>query len=877
MKPFLSWPVRAHLMMLLSAAIIPALIVILVAGFERERSALQLLQQNAEARVETVADEYTTTVAETRQMLSILTALPEVRSADPEPCQKLFERLLQRSPQFNSLQLSRDGQIFASGSPLPGTVRVDDRKYYKDAVARRGFGVGEYIIGRTVVEPQLNFSYAVLDTNASVIGVVQAGYSLNYFAALIRGCKLPPDARALVTDHAGTIINVFPPDRELIGKKDDPALFDQMTAPNGTFRYGAGTNRQFAAYRQLRLGDNPYLYIRLAMPEAPMLAQVRAVLWENLLLLGLAAALAILAAKKLGNSAIVHPVQALVQAMQKFGAGDLTARVTLVRGGRELQELAHGFNRMADLIVTRESEREKDKEKLAYEEKRYRLLFNSTADSVFVHEVGPDLRPGNFVEVNDAACARLGYSREEFARMTPEAIDKPGHAFGPKLAQQLASTGVVSWEGVHLARDGRSVPCEITARLFELDGRRMALSTAHEIFERKLAEQEKSRLENELRHAQKMEAIGRLAGGVAHDFNNLLTAIMGNAELVLEEPLEESVRSGVEEIRRVSIRAASLTRQLLTFSRKQVVSPAVVDLNAVISQSSDMITRLIGEHIELSFHPGPSLWRVLADPSQIDQVLVNLAVNSRDAMPRGGRLVVETRNVVVEPDGPVPFSGCTPGEWVSMSISDNGCGMTLETQQRIFEPFFTTKDKGKGTGLGLATVYGIVKHCGGGISVNSEVDIGTRFTLYFPRNMTKTVEEQEGTAFLEKETGTESILLVEDEPAVREPVRRALEKHGYRVVTAADGFIALTLFDPQNTDILLTDVLMPGMNGYDLYRAICTLKPGLKVLYMSGHIDDEFVQSEVTAGKAHFIAKPFKTADLMRKLRYVLNGESSAA
>ena len=317
-----------------------------------------------------------------------------------------------------------------------------------------------------------------------------------------------------------------------------------------------------------------------------------------------------------------------------------------------------------------------------------------------------------------------------------------------------------------------------------------------------------------------------------------------------------------------------MTRQLLTFSRKQIVTPVIVNLNEKAAEARQMLSRLIGEQIELVLHTEPALWSIRADSLQMDQVLINLAVNARDAMPSGGRLVIETSNRIVGPDEPPPFPGCAPGQWVALSVSDNGCGMNPETRQRLFEPFFTTKPSGKGVGLGLATVYGIVKHCGGGISVISEPDLGAKFTLFFPRAL-----ESGGAASLESSTdarasadGVESILLAEDDSSVREMVRRALQKHGYAVAAVPDGFAALTLFDPARFDVLLTDIVMPGMNGYELHRALCTLKPGLKVLYMSGHIDDSVIRSELSSGKAPFLQKPFKTEALLTTLRKVIDG-----
>ena len=384
------------------------------------------------------------------------------------------------------------------------------------------------------------------------------------------------------------------------------------------------------------------------------------------------------------------------------------------------------------------------------------------------------------------------------------------------------------------------------------------------------------RTQDQLFRAQKMEAVGRLAGGVAHDFNNLLTAITGHAELVREDLREgDRLREDIEEILNAANRAAVLTKQLLAFSRRQVLAPRVVDLNALVANMDKMLRRLIGEDIDLRTVLGEDLGAVRADPGQLEQVLVNLAVNARDAMPQGGRLTLETGNVELDDAYVHAHEPVRPGPYVMLAVSDTGTGMTEEVQARIFEPFFTTKEAGKGTGLGLATVYGIVKQSGGYVWVYSEVGRGSAFKVYLPQ-----VDEAPealtarapavGTA-----GGTETILVVEDEAMVRSLARISLGKRGYRVLEAANGGEALQLTE-QHTDpihLMVTDLVMPGMSGQELAERLARLRPGMKVLYISGYTDRALMRESVLPPGAAYLEKPFTPDALARKVRAVLDGK----
>lgn len=401
-----------------------------------------------------------------------------------------------------------------------------------------------------------------------------------------------------------------------------------------------------------------------------------------------------------------------------------------------------------------------------------------------------------------------------------------------------------------------------------------------DITERKNAEEERRRLEEQFLQAQKMEAIGRLAGGVAHDFNNILTAIIGYCDIALARldpavpPFHEA-----EEIRRSGERAAALTRQLLAFGRKQVLQPQILNINHIVANMEGMLSRLIGEDIRLHIAPAADLWNVKADPNQVEQVIMNLAVNARDAMPYGGTLTIGTENAELSGRYAESHYPASPGEYVMLAVSDTGCGMTDEVKARIFEPFYSTKEKGKGTGLGLATVYGIVKQSGGSIWVYSEPGRGATFKIYLPRAMEAPEVRPRGEAAVERRlTGTETLLVAEDDETLRALLETILSDAGYKVLMAGRGTEALETGSRHGDRIhmLLTDVVMPGMSGSELARKFSSIAPGGKVLFMSGYTENAIVHQEVLDPGVPFLQKPFTRESLLRKVREVLDEDGPA-
>ena len=658
----------------------------------------------------------------------------------------------------------------------------------------------------------------------------------------------------------------------------------------------------------------------------------------------------------------------------------------------------------------------KDDEAIRNSEDRLRILFNGINESVFVHDGPENGIPGSFIDVNEPACLRLGYSRNELLTMRPIDIDAPETvADVPRMMERLYAKGNALWEGVHVRKDGSRIPVEIGNCLAYLEGRQVIISTVRDITERrrlgaefrenrkrladivnflpdatfaidkekrviiwnkameemtgvpaaemigkgdyaytipfygearpqlmdlifmdqgdvaaryprisregdcfttevfcnalydnkgawvfakasplhdqtgnivgaiesirditerKRAEAEREKLQAQLLQAQKMESVGRLAGGVAHDFNNMLQAITGNAEVALvkidpSHPLHDNL----SEILKVALRSADLTRQLLAFARKQTISPKVLDLNETISGMLKMLQRLVGEDIDFSWKPALNLWSVKIDPSQIDQILVNLCVNARDAISGVGAVTIETQNVRLDQAYCKPHPECIPGEYVRIAVSDTGMGIDKNMLNLIFEPFFTTKEIGKGTGLGLATVYGIVKQNDGFIYVYSEPGQGTTFRIYLPRTEGNMAETDTSAAKQRITDGTETILLVEDDESILDIGKVVLERFGYRVLAAHNPNSALTLVNnyPGRIHLLITDVIMPEMNGQELGRRLHGSHPELKVIFISGYTANVIAHHGVLNKGINFLQKPFSVLTLVEKVREVLD------
>jgi two-component system, cell cycle sensor histidine kinase and response regulator CckA len=510
-----------------------------------------------------------------------------------------------------------------------------------------------------------------------------------------------------------------------------------------------------------------------------------------------------------------------------------------------------------------ESKRADDE--LAASEERFRKAFNASPEPMTISH-WPE---GRYMDCNESFLRITGYRREEvIGRTDTEVRFWPKPEDRARCMQFLEEHArAIELEVIFGAKSGEERTGLFSAEVIEIRGEQCVLAVMKDVTERRS-------LEEQLRLSQKMEAVGQLAGGVAHDFNNLLTVILGYAILLLKDLVpEDPRRAPLEGIKQAADRAAALTQQLLAFSRRQVLAPRLLDLNAVVADMDKMLRRLIGEHIELSTVLAPELGLVKADPGQIEQVIMNLVVNARDAMPIGGKLTIETGHVELDEACARRRTVGTSGPYVMLAVSDTGHGMDEDTRARVFEPFFTTKEKGKGTGLGLAVVYGIIKQSGGSVWVYSEPGIGSTFKAYLPKVETTTEKPEATTANKRSRRGTETVLLVEDEAAVRSLVRDILESNGYVVLEASRAVEALEASQQHEGPIqlLLTDVVMPDIGGRKLADRLKASRPEAKVLYMSGYTDTAIVQHGLLEPGVAFLQKPFTPEALSRKVREVLD------
>jgi two-component system cell cycle sensor histidine kinase/response regulator CckA len=519
--------------------------------------------------------------------------------------------------------------------------------------------------------------------------------------------------------------------------------------------------------------------------------------------------------------------------------------------------------------------RKQTEELLREQEFKLRSITDTAQDAILMMDDS-----GAITFWNPAAERIFGYTTQEAIGRDLHALIAPSqyHDAFQEAYTEFLKTGkgnaigkTIELKG--LRKDGKEIDVEVSLAPILVKDKWHAAGVVRDISARKS-------LEEQFHQAMKMETVGRLAGGVAHDFNNLLTVISGYSDMMLNQ-LEKNdpLYSNVQEIQNASDRAANLTRQLLAFSRKQILEPQVINLNSILTDLNKMLRRIIGEDIDLITVPNPDLWNIEADPGQVEQVIVNLSVNSRDAMPGGGKLTTETQNVHLDEEYCQVHPGVIAGDYAMLAVSDNGSGMSQEIMSKIFEPFFTTKEAGKGTGLGLATVYGIVKQSGGYVNVYSEIGTGTSFKVYFPK------KDKEADAVVrharpldfEEVRGIETILIVEDEEVVREMAAKVLKKNGYKVIAAVTGGDALLQCQKMKepVDMVLTDVIMPGISGPEFADELRKLWPDIKVLFMSGYTADAIMNQKTLEPGTPFIGKPFRMAELLKKVRDVLTSSKA--
>jgi PAS domain S-box-containing protein len=794
-----------------------------------------------------------------RQLLSTLARLPCVRTLDVPACDALFAELVAENPQYANIGLvGPGGECLASGLPVKGSVEIQSRVWFQRAVKTRRLAIGDYAVGHSSGRPSIHVAQPMLaPATEQVLAILVVAIDLEHLAKVLPA-DLPDGSAAYVLDSEGTILGQA---GRTSGTKTGSPFPDRDLLPSSGVVESEGPDGipGYFGSREIRIAEGGVpLRVALAMPSTAALAGADQMINRDLAALTILILLAF-GMWLLGDRFLVRRTQALVRVTRDLGSGRLDVRAPVPHDRGELGQLERAFNAMANSLQHRSAA-------LVESEARFREIAETIQEVFWIVSPGLD----RVMYVSPAAEKIWGLpgaaflARPALFRETvyPEDRSRLETAFRTMGEDRLD-------EEYRIVLPDRTVRW-VLSRAFPVlgtDGTVLrVIGVTEDLTERK-------RLEEQFLQSQKMDALGRLAGGVAHDFNNLLTIISGYGDLLLSDPrFDAETRHQLDEIIGSAHRASALTRQLLAFSRKQIVQKQPLVLNEIVTRMYGLLGRLIGEDIRLVTTTAEDLGTVMADPGQVEQVMMNLVVNARDAMPRGGTIRLETANFDLDETYAREHADVTPGPHVMLAITDSGVGMDAATRARLFEPFFTTKEKGKGTGLGLSTVYGIVKQVGGHIWVYSEPGRGTTFKIYFPRALGEEGAGRPQPAVDTPRGGNETILVVEDEANLRELIRGALQSRGYAVIEAADGAQAQRVSDlfKGPIHILMTDSVLPNLSGPALSRTLVEKRPGLKVLFMSGYTDAAvFEQAGVEVGRA-FLQKPFTIDAMARKIREVL-------
>jgi signal transduction histidine kinase len=847
----------SRLFVLVAVALLPAIAIQTYNEFDLRRAREVDVQNQALSLAKLAASDQQQIVQGIRQVLVALSELPLIKARDGQACNAYLAAMQRRFPAFLTFIVTDlNGRSFCDTNELNKPISIAARAYFATVLQTGAFTVGEFSTGLLTGQRIIQFASPFYGDDGGMGGVIVASFSLDWLADYIAQKGVPPGAALAITDRNGTYLARYPDNDRFLGRKM-PA--DGYRNPDHGATAGMldldGVER-IVGFSALG-ADSGGLLVSFGFNKAQAFTEIQNRTQRGIFLIILSTSL-VLVLTWLGARQFIHrPLGQLTDAANQWRLGEYAQRVN-IRERSEIGRVAAAFNTMADALERREHELYEAKEKAEEAAVRITTIFESTTDSVLIVD-----RDWSISYFNARARAEIAEGRDLTGMKLWEAFLDAGETeILSGLRESMSSRQPASFEAFCARR-----ATWYTFNAFPSD-QGLALYFRN-ITDHKRAVEARRVIEEQLHQSQKMEAVGQLTGGIAHDFNNLLAVVSANLELISSHAADsDRVRTLAAAAQDAADRGAQLTTQLLAFSRRQRLNAKPVGANQLIREFQGLICRAVGERHEVKLLTDERLWLCHVDPAQLQTALLNLALNGRDAMPDRGVLEIETRNVVLS-EGEV--AGCLPGSYVSLSVRDTGCGMSPEVRERAFEPFFTTKELGKGTGLGLSMVYGFVRQSGGHVTIGSTLGVGTTVTLYLPRSAQMPEAEVPAMQTPTAPTGSERILMVEDDERLLEVTSDLLTELGYRVACARNGAEALQMLkNGQEFELLFSDVVMAsGMNGVELAREARQLDQNIKILLTSGYAE-EVLQRHRAVGEFAVIGKPFRRAELAQRLRAIL-------
>jgi signal transduction histidine kinase len=842
---------------LVAVALLPAIAIQAYNEFDLRRARQVEVQNQALSLAKLAAAEQQQIVQGIRQVLIAMSELPAIKARDREACDTYLATMKQRFPAFITfLVTDLNGQAFCDTNSDHRPISIAARGYYANILKTRAFTVGEFSRGLSTGRKVIQFALPFYGDDGRMGGVIVAGLSLDWLADYIARKGVPEGAALAVTDRNGIYLARHPNNDRFVGTKMPGDKYLKMDDRGAVDIVDVDGVERVEGYSALQAASGG-IVVSFGLNKAQAFAEIQRRTRRGVFLIALSTSLVLLLTS-LGARRFIHrPLGQLVDAANQWRLGEYGRRVDILNKS-EIARVADAFNTMADALEHRERELSEAKEKAEEAATRITTIFESTTDSVITVD-----RDWRISYLNGRAWAQVSNGRDLVGAELWEAfVEATEKEIFNHLSEAMSEQRPATFETCCTGRDAwyaiNAFPSSQGLAIYFRD-----------ITEHKHAVEARRLIQEQLQQSQKMESVGQLTGGIAHDFNNLLMVVSGNIELIEEATDHGRVRQFAAIARRAIDRGTKLTAQLLAFSRRQKLKPELVNANKQVAEFQGLIRQAVGGGCEVKLRTDEQLWLCHVDPSLLETALLNLALNGRDAMPDGGVLEIETRNVVLD-GGAV--DGCLPGSYVTLSVTDTGCGIPPEIRDRVFEPFFTTKEVGKGTGLGLSMVYGFVRQSGGYVAVESAPGAGTTVALYLPKATQKPDAKAEAVQTQAITGGSERILVVDDNEDLLEVTSAMLTTFGYRVHCAHNGAEAMQMLENgQEFELLFSDVVMPnGMNGVELAREARRLRKDIKVLLTSGYAGN-VLERYRAVDEFPIIDKPFHLADLARCLRSILH------